>query len=138
MTTAERIVALLREKPLTRSELCAHIVEVTPRGLRYQLQYLQRYGFVKKVGRDNLPHYKLVKEDGFLTMCQCCRMLRPCWMVKATTCHYCMNVRGTGEAKPKAKKKAKPATKPANFAKEDACSIAFQPLLRGQRIGLLR
>ncbi|UTV30191.1 ArsR/SmtB family transcription factor [Photobacterium atrarenae] len=129
MSTVERIVSALREKPLTRPELSKHIVDVTPRTLLYHLNHLEKHGFVekRKVGNQRHYRYHLVKKDGLLIRCQCCQQERPSWVVDNGLCRYCSNVQGTGEAN---KKRTSP------LAKEDACSIAYQRLLRGQKIGI--
>ncbi|MGF1727182.1 hypothetical protein [Photobacterium nomapromontoriensis] len=136
MNTAERIVIALRERPLTRPELSIHIVELTSRALLYQLKYLQTHGFVTREGSERSHRYRLIKEDGLLVTCHCCKVERPCWLVHRDTCHYCTNVRGVGEVKPKQAKKAKASYKVSPFAKDDACSLSYQRLLRGQRIGI--
>ncbi|MGF1689316.1 hypothetical protein L4C36_22040 [Photobacterium japonica] len=135
MNTAKRIVLALRERPLTRPELSILIVELTGRALLYQLKYLQTHGFVTREGSERNHRYRLIKEDGLFVTCHCCKVDRPCWLVHRDICQYCTNVRGVGEVKPKQAKKAKASDTVSPFAKDDACSKRYQPLLRGQKIG---
>ncbi|MDO6497354.1 hypothetical protein [Photobacterium sanguinicancri] len=135
MTTAEKVLAVLREKPLTRLDISMHILDVTGRAVQYQLNNLQTYGFIKKCGGKRNTTYQLIKEDGLLVECNCCLIRRPCWQIKKGTCNYCKNVRGYGEAKPSKARKAL-SQRASLFARDDACSLAYQRLLRGQQIGI--
>ncbi|KLV09593.1 hypothetical protein ABT56_00460 [Photobacterium aquae] len=137
MTTAEKILIALRERPLTRPELSIHIVELSGRALLYQLEKLRINGFVAKEGSKRSPRFRLLKEEGLLQPCHCCRIRRPCWQVNGDLCQYCINARGIGAVKPKPAKQPPQALgrKLSMFAKDDACSKRYQPLLRSQKIG---
>lgn len=135
MMTVEKIVIALREKPLTRSELSKHIIELTGRALLYQLSHLEDYGFVKKDDGRRNARYHLVTEQGLMQTCNCCERVRPTWMVKQSICTYCGNSHWIGQGRAPQNARKRGYKKPQPFAKEDACSIAYHCLLRGQTIG---
>lgn len=127
-STAERIIKALREKPHTRPALLFIINDVTSRAVLYQLSNLVRHGFVRR-SKERCSTYSLITEQGFLQTCNSCGKSVPCWQMKGPICQHCSNSSWLLS-------KNKLRRKEAMYAEDDACSRAYQRLLRGHQIGI--
>lgn len=139
-TVVEKVVAALRERPMTRAELSIMIDDVSSRAILYQLTRLLKRGFIR-ITQDASRVYILVSEDGLWGECGVCQRTRPCWALEEGICNYCRNSPRVGNRR---KSKAKPARKKPElgglsrsrmYTRDDAHSKAYQSLLRGERIG---
>lgn len=127
MSVVVRVVAALRQKPMTRPELSALIDNVTSRAIRHQLKNLEEHGFVRH-SNEARRVYRLDTEEGLWVECCNCRGVNPCWTIRGGVCRYCRNMRWLiGDKKNSRSVKSKD--------KEDAQARMYHSLLRGAQIG---
>ncbi|MBF0494772.1 MAG: winged helix-turn-helix transcriptional regulator [Candidatus Omnitrophica bacterium] len=60
--TREKILRLIRENPMITTSELAKEIEVTPKGVEWNLKKLKNEGHIKRVGSDKGGHWETVME----------------------------------------------------------------------------